>query len=177
MPPRTQKCATSLACFDASNLLLLQDVYRIHRETYFTPATWAYAIWSLVHVLLFGFVVYAWFPAGARTIIKGISWRFPLVAVLNAIYSHARYRGHYVVAFIVSLLVASAVSHVYYIVKRYHRSESLNDESACPLVPRALSWRMCSCWCHGLTRFYSLDTPALWPFPWLGHRYDNPQRI
>lgn len=40
-------------------------------------------------------------------------------------------RGHYIPAFILALLVSAAVSHVYYIVKSNHRSESLHDERAC----------------------------------------------
>ncbi|KAH7108353.1 hypothetical protein BKA62DRAFT_630494 [Auriculariales sp. MPI-PUGE-AT-0066] len=105
-----------------------EDVYRLHRETYFTPDSFAYLLWTLIHVLLAGLILYQWFPSGSRTIIHGISWRFPLLAILNAIYSHVKGRGHYVVAFILSLLVGSAVSNIYYVIKRYHRSESLNDE-------------------------------------------------
>lgn len=41
---------------------------------------------SLIHFLLFGAIIYQFFPAGKRVIIDGISWRFPILAVLNAIY-------------------------------------------------------------------------------------------
>jgi len=105
-----------------------EDVYRSGKETYFTPAPYAFAIWSLIHLLLLGAVVYQFFPHGKRVIIDGISWRFPLLAVLNAIYVNVWARGHYVVAFIFALLVSSAVTHIYYLVRRYHASESLNDE-------------------------------------------------
>jgi len=102
--------------------------YHSGKETYFTPATYAFSIWSLIHLLLFGAIVYQFFPAGKRVIIDGIAWRFPLLAVLNAIYVNVWGRQHYVVAFIFALLVSSTVTHIYYIVKRHHVSENLNDE-------------------------------------------------
>ncbi|KAG8994190.1 hypothetical protein FRB90_000516, partial [Tulasnella sp. 427] len=37
-------------------------------------------------------------------------------------------RGHYVVAFIFALFVSSAASHIYYIVKKSHSAENVNDE-------------------------------------------------
>lgn len=42
-------------------------------------------------------IVYQFFPTGKRVVIDGISWRFPLLAVLNAIYVNVWTRGHYVV--------------------------------------------------------------------------------
>jgi len=132
--------------------------YHYGKETYFTPAAYAFGIWcvrfpshvrfrfrvvlilivllyaatpasrSLIHLLLLGAIVYQFFPQGKRVIIDGISWRFPLLAVLNAIYVNVWSRQHYIIAFIFALLVSSAVTHIYYIVRRYHASESLNDE-------------------------------------------------
>ncbi|KZV84730.1 hypothetical protein EXIGLDRAFT_741864 [Exidia glandulosa HHB12029] len=98
------------------------------RDTYFTPAWWSWYIWSAIHLLLFGFIIYQFFPEGKRTIIDGVGWRFPLLTVVNAVYVNVWNRGHYIVAFIFALIVSAAVSHTYYVVKRDHRSESLNDE-------------------------------------------------
>ncbi|KAF8585774.1 hypothetical protein K439DRAFT_1409679 [Ramaria rubella] len=105
-----------------------EGVYRLGKETYFTPASYSFAIWSLIHLLLLGAIVYQFFDAGKRTIIDGIGWRFPLLAVLNAIYVNVWSRQHYVVAFIFALLVSSTVSHIYFVVKKHHASENLNDE-------------------------------------------------
>ncbi|KZS88663.1 hypothetical protein SISNIDRAFT_497831 [Sistotremastrum niveocremeum HHB9708] len=105
-----------------------EDIYRSGKETYFTPAPWAFGIWTIIHLLLLGYIIYQFFPAGKRTIIDGISWRFPLLAVLTAVYVNVWVRQHYIVAFIFSLLVSSTVSHIYYIVKKYHAGENLNDE-------------------------------------------------
>jgi len=98
------------------------------KETYITPAPWAFYIWSIIHLLLLGYIVYQFHPAGKKTIIDGISWRFPLLLVLNSIYVHTWARQQYVIAFIFALLVTSAVSHIYWIVKKDHRGDILADE-------------------------------------------------
>jgi len=102
--------------------------YASGKETYFTPAEYAFWIWSLIHILLLGYVVYQFFPSGKRTIIDGIGWRFPLLAVLTSIYVNVWRGHHYIPAFIFALLVSSCVSHIYYIVKKQHASENINDE-------------------------------------------------
>ena len=86
--------------FLGSNIYSVADPhwgYHGGKETYFTPASYAFAIWSLIHLLLLGFIVYQFFPQGKRVIIDGISWRFALLGVLNAIYVNVWSRQHYVV--------------------------------------------------------------------------------
>lgn len=102
--------------------------YGSGKETYVTPAPYAFYIWSLIHLLLLGYIIYQFFPQGKKTIIDGVSWRFPLLLVLNAIYVNVWSHGHYVVAFIFALLVSSAVSHIYWVIKKTHASESTADE-------------------------------------------------
>jgi len=103
-------------------------VYGYGKETYITPASWAFGIWSLIHLLLGGAMIYQFFPSGKRTIIDGIGWRFPLLAVLNSVYVNVWARQHHIVAFVFALLVSATVSHIYYIVKRSHRGENIHDE-------------------------------------------------
>jgi len=98
------------------------------KETYITPAPWAFTIWSLIHLLLLGTVIYQFTAAGKSVVIDGISWRFPLLVVLNAVYVNFWAKSYYIVAFIFSLFVSSAVTHIYYVVKKYHLAESLADE-------------------------------------------------
>jgi len=105
-----------------------EGVYRSGKETYFTPAPYAFAIWSLIHLLLLGYIVYQFTENGRKTIIDGIGWRFPLLAVLNVVYVNVWTKGHYIIAFIFALLVSSTVSHIYYVVKKYHAGEQINDE-------------------------------------------------
>jgi hypothetical protein len=61
-------------------------------------------------LLLLGTIIYQFFPAGKSVIIDGISWRFPLLGILNAIYVNLWAGHHYVVAFIFALFVSSAVT-------------------------------------------------------------------
>ena len=106
-----------------------EPVYGNIKQTYFTPANWAFSAWSIIHFLLLGTVVYQFTSVHAKAVvIDGISWRFPLLAILNAIFVTLWARHQYVGAFILSLLVASSVSHIYYIVKKNHSPESVGDE-------------------------------------------------
>ncbi|ETW80224.1 hypothetical protein HETIRDRAFT_65276 [Heterobasidion irregulare TC 32-1] len=104
------------------------DIYFTGKETYVTPAPWAFLIWSLIHLLLLGTIIYQFFPNGKRIIVDGISWRLPLLGVLNAIYVNLWASHHYTIAFIFALFVSSAVTHIYYVVKKYHEPASVADE-------------------------------------------------
>ena len=52
---------------------------------------------SLIHLLLLGTIIYQFFEGGKEVIIDGIGWRFPLLAVLNAVYVNVWARHYYVV--------------------------------------------------------------------------------
>jgi len=82
-----------------------QGIYYHGKETYITPAPWAFLIWSLIHILLLGTIIYQFFPQGKRVIIDGISWRFPLLAVLNAIYANLWATQHYIVGMTPSKII------------------------------------------------------------------------
>jgi len=97
-------------------------------DTYITPAPFVYILWSFIHLLLFGTIIYQFFPGGKSVIIDGISWRLPLVGILNAIYVNLWANHHYIFAFVFSLFVSSVVTHIYYIVKKHYSAQSLGDE-------------------------------------------------
>jgi len=104
-------------------------IYSNVKQTFLTPASWAFLIWSLIHLLLLGTIIYQFTSAHAKAVIvDGISWRFALLAILNAIFVHLWATHHYIMAFVFSLFVASTVSHIYYIVKKHHTPESIADE-------------------------------------------------
>ena len=90
------------------------SIYYYGKETYITPAPWAFLIWytpllhlsaalahplhrSLIHILLLGTIIYQFFPGGKKVIIDGISWRFPLLGILNAIYVNLWSTNHYII--------------------------------------------------------------------------------
>lgn len=118
--------------FLGSNIYTVASPHSIYghlKETYFTPSNWAFFAWSIIHFLLLGTIVYQFTSAHAKTvIIDGISWRFPLVAILNAVFVTVWANHNYIAAFIVSLFVSAIVTHIYYIVKKNHSSESVGDE-------------------------------------------------
>ncbi|KAH9055881.1 hypothetical protein EDB83DRAFT_2391693 [Lactarius deliciosus] len=111
-----------------STIFVPSDIYFKGKETYITPSPWAFLIWSLIHLLLLGTVVYQFTPDGKKVIIDGISWRFPLLGILNAIYVNLWASKQYVLAFVLALLVSSAVTHIYYVVKKSHSPTNLADE-------------------------------------------------
>lgn len=102
--------------------------YASGKETYITPAPWAFGIWSLIHLLLLGTIIYQFTSHGKDVIVDGIGWRLPLLAVLNVIYVNVWARGHHIVALVFALLVSSVVTHIYYVVKKYHEPSSVADE-------------------------------------------------
>lgn len=51
---------------------------------------------SLIHLLLLGTIIYQFFEGGKQVIIDEISWRFPLLAVLNAVYVNLWVNHYYV---------------------------------------------------------------------------------
>ncbi|KIM27030.1 hypothetical protein M408DRAFT_16712 [Serendipita vermifera MAFF 305830] len=103
-------------------------IYHNLKETYLSPAYWVFFIWFLIHLLLLGYLIYQFTGSGKEVIIRGIRWRFPLIAVLSAIYIHVRAREYYIVAFIFALFVNSNASHIYYVVKKFNKRGSLSDE-------------------------------------------------
>jgi hypothetical protein len=118
--------------FLGSNIYTLTTPHAVYgslKETYFSPAVWAYFAWSIIHLLLLGTIIYQFTSIHAKVVvIDGISWRFPLLAILNAIFVGVWAHQHYIAAFILSLLVSSTVTHIYYVVKKNHSPEALGDE-------------------------------------------------
>lgn len=114
------------------------DIYRTSKETYFTPAAWTFLIWSLIHFLLLGYLIYQFTDSGKAIIVDGVGWRFPVLAVLIAVYVNVWARGHYIWAFVLSLFVNSAVTHIYWVIKRDHLANSIADEM-CVHLPFSLA--------------------------------------
>lgn len=103
------------------------------RETYLTPESWIFGIWSVIHLGFFGMIIYQFTEGGYNHVIKGIGWRFPGLCVLNGIYSglitahDGNGRVYAILAFVVMLLIAGTVSHCYRSLKVHHTSNNLAD--------------------------------------------------
>lgn len=98
------------------------------KQTYITPAAYAYYVWSLIHLLLLGFVIYQFFDSGKKLIIDKIAWRFALLAIFSSLYQGFAIRGSHIVAFIFSLLVSAVVTNIYVITRVGHSEKALGDE-------------------------------------------------
>lgn len=83
------------------------------KETYITPAPYAFYIWSLIHLLLFGFVIYQWTEAGKEVIIDNIGIRFAVLGLLTSLLTFFGVRGWYITAFIFSILYVLPFSRVW----------------------------------------------------------------
>jgi len=60
---------------------------------------------SLIHLLLLGTIFYQFTPEGKKVIIDGISWRFALLAVLNAAFVNLWATKHYAIGTTHTVLV------------------------------------------------------------------------
>ncbi|ORY54602.1 hypothetical protein BCR35DRAFT_284608 [Leucosporidium creatinivorum] len=102
------------------------DGHGAGKDTFFTPASYVFYTWSLIDLLLLGYIIYQ-FVDSSHDAVHGVGWRLALVGVLNAIYLHVFVTGHYLVAFIFALLVASTVSTVYWSLSAHYPAKDLFD--------------------------------------------------
>ncbi|GAA5968830.1 hypothetical protein JCM8115_006467 [Rhodotorula mucilaginosa] len=110
----------------STNIYSAFKPYGFGRDTYFTPASYVFYTWTLIDILLLGYVIYQFFDDSAEAV-HGIGWRFAIIGILNAIFVHVFVTGHYIVAFIFAGLVAASVSTAYYSLAAHHHSRSLGD--------------------------------------------------
>ncbi|KZT38052.1 hypothetical protein SISSUDRAFT_1022005 [Sistotremastrum suecicum HHB10207 ss-3] len=96
---------------DVYTILKLETVY-FGKETYFTPSPWIFAIPALIHILFLGFIVYQLFPRAKSLILDSISWTFPLLILLDALFINLWFRQYYIFAFIFSVLISLNLSWV-----------------------------------------------------------------
>ncbi|CAM0141225.1 hypothetical protein VKS41_004073 [Umbelopsis sp. WA50703] len=96
-------------------------------ETYITPAAWVFYIWSLVHLLLGGFVIYQWFEPAHEVAVHGVGWHFVISSVLNAVWLSLWHKGHLVLALIAILFTASSISFVFYNLEKNYPSTNWWD--------------------------------------------------
>ena len=116
-------------------LLLGSNIYTVAysqadsiKQTYLTPANWAFFAWPIIHFLLLGTAIYQFTSSHAKAVvIDGISWWFPLLTILNILSATARANHYHTTAFDFSLLVSSTAGHIYSIIKRDHPPKFIGD--------------------------------------------------
>ncbi|KAH9820520.1 hypothetical protein DFH28DRAFT_1020417 [Melampsora americana] len=99
--------------------------YYSQKETYITPAPETFWIWTVINLLFLGFVIFQFFEIGTKLIVEIIGWRFAGIGILQSIWIHLFVGHHYILAFVLALIVASLVSHVYWDLRRTgHQNKS-----------------------------------------------------
>ncbi|KAL7008292.1 hypothetical protein EMMF5_002021 [Cystobasidiomycetes sp. EMM_F5] len=108
------------AFFFGTNLYSVLSPGSPTKTTYITPAQYGFYVWTLIDLLLLGTVIFQFFDAGYEPVVEGVGWRFAIIGLLNGIWSTLFHHGHYVIGFIFTLLLALAVSTVYWELKVRH---------------------------------------------------------
>ncbi|KAI8987304.1 hypothetical protein BDF20DRAFT_849349 [Mycotypha africana] len=97
-------------------------------ETYITPSSWIGYVWTLIHILLGGFVIYQWFDAAHEAAIHGVGWHFVISVLLNSAWLWLLRSGHFIIGFIFVLLTAASVSCVFYKLTKDYPSSNWWDK-------------------------------------------------
>jgi len=103
-------------------------IYRWGPNTYFSLGYHAYGIWSIIHLLLIGYLIYQFFDTAKPLIIDTIGWRFPILAVITSIYVNVHNHGDWLVAFVFAALMCAAVTHILLLINAHNSNpKDLND--------------------------------------------------
>ncbi|KAJ3332324.1 hypothetical protein HDU76_000604 [Blyttiomyces sp. JEL0837] len=89
------------------------DYYNGH-PTYLTPASWAFAVWSLIHFLFGGFVLWQWFPETEDIIVHAYGAWFALAGLLTSVQLALWNADQLILSLFVLLFASGAVSVIYY---------------------------------------------------------------
>ena len=106
-----------------------QSTYGNIKQTYLTPASWAFFVWPVIHVLLYGTTIYQFSSARGKTIvIDGISWWFPLMTIVNVIFLVAWANHYHTIAFILSLFLCYISANIEWTIEKYYPPQTVADE-------------------------------------------------
>ncbi|ORX61496.1 hypothetical protein DM01DRAFT_1404283 [Hesseltinella vesiculosa] len=101
----------SAVSFSGNNSMT--DLFEIF-ETYFDPAPWVFYLWTLIYLLLGGFVIYQWFDQAHEAALHGVGWHFALSGILNTLWLSLMEGEHKVLAFLVAILQVFSISFIFY---------------------------------------------------------------
>ncbi|KAF9924995.1 hypothetical protein FBU30_005159 [Linnemannia zychae] len=96
--------------------------YDSRNKSYITPASFTFLIWTLIHFLLGGMVVYQWFN---DKIYQAVGWHFVIASVFNALWLALWSSGHRFWALFALFLATGAVSFIYFRLKDQDNAETL----------------------------------------------------
>ncbi|KAF9926261.1 hypothetical protein FBU30_004121 [Linnemannia zychae] len=95
-----------------------------HHQSFITPAQFTFYLWSLVHFLFGGMIIYQWFNDKVH---QTVGWHFVFVSILNAIWLALWSSGHTILAFITMIFATGAVSYIYYRLREDHSADNWFD--------------------------------------------------
>ncbi|KAG0244385.1 hypothetical protein B0O80DRAFT_448966 [Mortierella sp. GBAus27b] len=98
-------------------------------QSYITPAPFTFYIWTIVHFLLGGMVVYQWFTDKVH---EAVGWHFVTASIFNAIWLALWTSGHTFWSLFPMFLATGAVSHIYYSLKQASDPDS-DDSLLCKI--------------------------------------------
>ncbi|KAG0307922.1 hypothetical protein BGZ97_000233 [Linnemannia gamsii] len=98
--------------------------YDSKHKSYITPASFTFYIWTLIHFLLGGMVVYQWFT---DKIYQAVGWHFVMASAFSALWLALWSTGHTFLALLALFFATGAVSFIYYRLKDQDNAETLLD--------------------------------------------------
>ncbi|KAK3807594.1 MAG: hypothetical protein J3Q66DRAFT_444709 [Benniella sp.] len=90
-------------------------------ESYISPAPFTFYIWTIIHFLLGGMIVYQWFT---DKVYDAVRWHFVTASIFNAIWLALWTSGHTIWSMLPLFLATGAVSHIYYGLKQLDSAEN-----------------------------------------------------
>jgi hypothetical protein len=106
-----------------------QPIYGNIKQTYFTPALWAFLVWPVIHSLLLGTIVYQFTSAHAKAVVvDGISWGFPLLTISYGIFVIVWANHNHTIAFVLALFLFYIACNVSWTLKKEHPPKSMGDQ-------------------------------------------------
>ncbi|KAI7872519.1 hypothetical protein BDF14DRAFT_1754297 [Spinellus fusiger] len=96
--------------------------------TYITPSFWIAYVWTAIHFLLGGFVIYQWFEPAHDVALHVVGWHFVISVLLSTAWLALLKSGHSIIALVFVLLTASSVSFVFYRLKNLAASGNIYDK-------------------------------------------------
>ncbi|KAF9542066.1 hypothetical protein EC957_002359 [Mortierella hygrophila] len=98
--------------------------YDSKHKSYITPAQFTFYLWSLIHFLFGGLVIYQWFNDKVH---RTVGWHFVIVSIFNAIWLALWSSGHTFLAFVTLIFTTGAVSYIYATLREDRSDDSWFD--------------------------------------------------
>ncbi|KAF9089621.1 hypothetical protein BGX27_002437 [Mortierella sp. AM989] len=93
-------------------------------KSYITPASFTFLIWTLIHILLGGMVIFQWFT---DKVYEAAGWQFVCASIFNAIWLALWTSEHIFLALLALFFASGAVSLIYSRLKNQDSAETLLD--------------------------------------------------